>query len=188
MVTPGRPLIAGIVSDRGAGVDPLSLVIGYKQTLLLASLYDPTTGLVLWALDGAPKIGLGKTPMLAIASDYQESKNIDTPGGAVLPNSAFAQTRLEVVDAPVVTWLLPKAGACLRSREALVATASSTKAVRGVRFMLDGKRIGFDKGSAGLHSVVWNTAGVKKGRHVLTAVVTDAGGRSATAWRGIRAC
>ena len=36
---------------------PLSLVLAYKQTLLLAALYDPGSGLVLWALDGAPKIG-----------------------------------------------------------------------------------------------------------------------------------
>ena len=80
VVTPGRPLIAGIVSDHGSGVDPLSLVLAYKQTLLLAALYDPGSGLVLWALDGAPKIGGGKTPMLAIASDYQESKNLDQAG------------------------------------------------------------------------------------------------------------
>ena len=94
VVTPGRPLIAGIVSDRGAGVDPLSLVIGYKQTLLLAALYDPDHGLVLWALDGAPKIGPGKTPLLAVASDYQESKNIDQAGEhppqLELPHSAAA--------------------------------------------------------------------------------------------------
>jgi NAD(P)-dependent dehydrogenase (short-subunit alcohol dehydrogenase family) len=44
------------------------------------SLYDPVSGLVVWALDGAPKIGLGRTPVLAVASDYQESKNIDQAG------------------------------------------------------------------------------------------------------------
>jgi len=104
---PGRPLIAGIVSDRGSGVDPLSLVLAYKQTLLLAALYDSGSGLVLWALDGAPKIGAGKTPMLAIASDYQESKNLDQAGN-VLPNSVFRGFGLRAVTRPTVTWLLPR--------------------------------------------------------------------------------
>ena len=73
-------MLAAIATDGGAGVDPLSLVIGYKQSLLLAALYDPVTGLVLWPLSGAPKIGVGRTSMIAVASDYQESKNVDQAG------------------------------------------------------------------------------------------------------------
>ena len=76
VVTPGRPLIAGIVSDRGSGVDPLSLVLAYKQTLLLGALYDPGSGLVLWALDGAPKIGVGKT---ADARDRLRLPGVEEP-------------------------------------------------------------------------------------------------------------
>jgi len=77
-------------------------VIGYKQTLLLASLYDPGSGLVLWALDGAPKIPPGKTPLLAVASDYQESKNIDQAGN-VLPNSSFRSLQLRAVKRPTTS-------------------------------------------------------------------------------------
>ena len=188
-VAAGRPLLVARVADLGSGVDPLSLVISYKRVLVGAAFYDPVSGLALFPLPArAPALSPGETPTTLFASDFQESKNIDTPGGAVLPNSAFAQNRIEVVDAPVVTWLLPRAAACVRSREGLVATASSTKPVRGVRFLVDGKRIGFDKGNAGLHSTIWKTGGVKKRRHVLTAVVTDAGGRTATAWRAVRVC
>src|SRR5438093_947357 len=37
-VSAGRPMLAAIVTDRNAGVDPLSLVVGYKRILLLAAL------------------------------------------------------------------------------------------------------------------------------------------------------
>ena len=97
VVSAGRPMLAAIATDRGAGVDPLSLVIGYKQYLLLAALYDPVSGLVLWPLSGAPKIGVGRTPLIAIASDFQESKNVDQAGANVLPNTAFRSMRLRAV-------------------------------------------------------------------------------------------
>ena len=44
------------------------------------------------------------------------------------------------------------------------------------------------KGTGGLYSAVWKSAGATKGRHVLRAVVTDAAGRSAFAERGVRVC
>ena len=188
VVTPGRPLIAGIVSDRGAGVDPLSLVIGYKQTLLLAALYDPGTGLVLWALDGAPKIGPGKTPLLAVASDYQESKNIDQAGN-VLPNSSFRTLKLRAVKRPTLTWLLPRPLACATRVERLFVTAGATRGVRSVRF-LDGKRVIATErhGGEGLFGTTWRTKKARAGRHVLRAVVTDRRGATASATRAVRVC
>ena len=186
VVTPGRPLIAGIVSDRGAGVDPLSLVIGYKQSLLLAALYDPGSGLVLWALDGAPKIGVGKTPMLAIASDYQESKNIDQAGN-VLPNSVFRSFPLRAVTRPTLTWLLPRPRACATG--GLFVLAGASHGVRSVKFF-DGKRLIATerRGSEGLFATPWRTAKARAGRHVLRAVVTDRRGATASATRRVRVC
>ncbi|HSB39912.1 MAG TPA: S8 family serine peptidase [Gaiellaceae bacterium] len=188
VVSPGRPLLAGIVSDRGAGVDPLSLVIGYKQTLLLAALYDPGSGLVLWALDGAPRIGLGRTPLVAIASDYQESKNIDQAGN-LLPNSAFRSIRLRAVARPTVNWLLPQPRACVGRVEPLFATAGSTRGVRKVTFY-DGKRriATVRRGLEGLYQTPWRTRTAKRGRHVLRAVATDRRGRTASARRLVRVC
>jgi subtilisin family serine protease len=186
VVTPGRPLIAGIVTDRGAGVDPLSLVIGYKQTLLLAALYDPSSGLVLWALDGAPKIGLGKTPMLAIASDYQESKNIDQAGN-ILPNSVFRSFRLRAVTRPTVTWLLPRPGACAAG--GLFVVAGATHGVRSVKFFDRKRLIATERrGSEGLFATPWRTRKARAGRHLLRAVVTDRRGATASATRRVRVC
>ena len=188
VVSPGRPLIAGIATDRGAGVDPLSLVIGYKQTLLLAALYDARTGLVIWALDGAPRIGLGKTPMIAVASDYQESKNIDQAGN-ILPNTSFKSLRVRAVARPTLTWLLPKPGACVRSQTSLFVVAGARRGVRSVRFY-DGRRlIGTVRhGSEGLFGRPWSTAKAKRGRHVLRAVVTDRRGATASARRVVGVC
>jgi hypothetical protein len=188
VVTPGRPLIAGLVSDRGAGVDPLSLVIGYKQTLLLASLYDPGSGLVLWALDGAPKIPPGKTPLLAVASDYQESKNIDQAGN-VLPNSSFRSLQLRAVKRPTINWLLPRPLACGARVESLLVVAGASRGVRSVRFF-DGKRLIATKrsGSEGLFGAAWHTAKAARGRHLLRAVVTDHRGATVSATRVVRVC
>jgi subtilisin family serine protease len=186
VVTPGRPLIAGIATDRGAGVDPLSLVLAYKQTLLLAALYDPGTGLVLWPLDGAPRVRVGKTPMTAVASDYQESKNIDQAGN-LLPNSVFRNFGLRAVARPTVTWLLPRPLACATVGPVVIAGASH--GVRSVKFY-DGKRlIGTQRhGNEGLYSTSWRTAKARRGRHVLRAVVTDRRGATASATRRVRVC
>jgi hypothetical protein len=188
VVTPGRPLLAAVATDRGAGIDPLSLVIGYKSALLLAALYDPSTGLILWPLDGAPQIGLGKTPLVAIASDYQESKNIDQAGN-VLPNSSFLSVGLRAVARPTLTWLLPRPRACVARREPLFVIAGALHKVRSVRFF-DGKRpIGTVKsGAGGLYTQTWRTAKAKRGRHVLRALVTDRRGATASATRVARVC
>jgi len=188
VVSAGRPLLAAVATDRGAGVDPLSLVIGYKRTLLLAALYDPVSGLALWPLDGAPKIGLGKTPMIAIASDYQESKNIDQ-AGALLPNTAFRSFRLRAMKGPTVTWLLPRPRACVARVEALFVTAGSTRGVRSVRFF-DGRRLIAKRteGVESLYDTPWRTRKAHRGRHVLRAVVTDRRGATASAKRLVRVC
>ena len=188
VVSPGRPLLAGIVSDRGAGVDPLSLVVGYKRTLLLAALYDPGSGLVLWALDGAPRILLGRTPLIAVASDYQESKNIDQAGD-LLPNSAFRSIRLRAVARPTVNWLLPQPHACAGRVEPLFVTAGSTRGVRKVTFF-DGKRriATVTRGVEGLYDASWRTRKAHRGRHLLRAVVIDRLGRTASARRLVRVC
>jgi hypothetical protein len=182
-------MLAGIATDRGAGVDPLSLVIGYKQTLLLAALYDPGTGLALWPLTLGPKVGVGRTPVIAVASDYQESKNVDQAGANVLPNTAFRALRLRVVAKPTATWLLPKARTCARKVESLFVTAGSAKGVRSVRF-LDGraKIAKVTRSIEGLYLTTWRTAKASRGKHVLRAVVTDRRGKTASVTRILRVC
>ena len=188
-VTAGRPLLAAITTDRGAGVDPLSLVVGYKQALLLAAFYDPFSGLVIWLLDGAPKIGVGKTSMIAVSSDYQESKNVDQAGENILPNTAFRSFKLRGVAGPTITWLLPTRNQCVTKPASLAVSAGSKAGVRSVRFF-DGKRFlgKRTRGVEGLFVFDWKSGKAKRGRHVLRAVVTDRRGRHAKAQRLARVC
>ena len=188
-VSSGRPALAAIVKDKGAGVDPLSLVVGYRGVLLLAALYDPGSGLAVWLLDGAPKIPVGKTATIAVGSDYQESKNVDQAGANILPNTAFKRLRLRAVARPVVTWLLPSSNACVAKRESLIVSAGSPRQVRNVvfydgRHKLSTQRAGF----SGLYSAVWRRGKAAHGRHVLRAVVTDRKGAHAQARRVVRVC
>jgi minor extracellular serine protease Vpr len=188
-VSAGRPALAAIVRDGGAGVDPLSLVISYKQVLLLAALYDRSTGLAIWLLDSAPKIKRGKTPLTVVASDYQESKNVDQAGANILPNSLFRRLRLRAVNTPTVEWLLPAARACVRGSASLIVAGGSPRGVRSVAFFVGHRRISKQRGSQlGVYGATWRTKKASRGRHLLRVVLTDRKGRRAQARRVVRVC
>jgi minor extracellular serine protease Vpr len=189
-VTAGRPLIVAQVLDTQSGVDPLSLVFAYDRVLIGASLYDPASGLVVFGLPPqAPSLDVGRTKSIVAASDYQEAKNINTVGDALMPNTAFLQATLRVVDGPTVSWLEPPSRACALARDQLFVVADSTADVRTVVFH-DGRRlIGSAVGGASsVYSKRWRTTGLKRGVHHLKATVIDTSGRAATAMRAIRVC
>jgi len=189
-VAAGRSLIAARVTDGGAGVDPISLVIGYRQALVGAAAYDPFSGLALFPIPGAaPAFRTGRTPSVLLASDFQESKNVDQAGANVLPNTRFKPARIRVVRGPALTWLNPTSRGCVARREPLLVTASSTAKLRSVRYY-DGSRgiATVRNGVAGLYSATWRTAKAKKGRHVLRAVVLDRNGRALSVRRAVRVC
>jgi subtilisin family serine protease len=189
-VTAGRPLIVAQAIDLGSGVDPLSLAIGYKHVLVGASQYDPASGLAVFGLpNAAPRLTPGQVPFAMEGSDYQEAKNIDTIGNEILPNTAFLGTKLTVVDGPTVSWIEPPAGVCAVKHDQLTVVADSTAAVRRVVFAADGTSVGVDKGNVGpVYSHAWNTTKLRRGTHSLTATVTDAKGRTASARRTILVC
>ena len=189
-VTAGRPLLVAEAIDLQSGVDPLSLVINYNNALVGASAYDPSTGLVLFGIpSAAPALKAGTTKTIMSASDYQEAKNINTVGDAILPNTAFQQSKLTVVDGPTVTWIEPPAHVCAFKSDRLVVVAGATKKIKNVTFTDGGKRIGVDKtGPGGVYSVAWNTKGLKKGTRHLLATVTDAAGHTAAAGRELKIC
>ena len=189
-VAAGRPTIALRVVDAGAGVDPYSIVIGYGQSLIGASAYDPSSGIALFTLPrAAPVLKAGRRNIAASAADFQEAKNVDSVGDELLPNTAFAAGPIRVVAGPVVTWLTPGTRECVPRRAALSVLASSNAAVRSVRF-LDGRRTiaTVRRGPAGYFTTTWRNGGAAKGRHTLRAVVTDAKGRRARAERVVRIC
>jgi subtilisin family serine protease len=196
-VAAGHPTIAirvldigSSLFDPGSGIDPLSLVISYGGALIGAAAYDPASGIALFPLpDRAPGLRAGNRRLVAVASDFQESKNLNTTGADIMPNTSFADGTLKVVSGPAVSWLIPDARACGSARTDLVVLASSTARIRSVRFLDGARTIAVDRsGSAGIYSATWRIAGAAKGAHTLRAVVRDAAGRSFESRRVVRVC
>ncbi len=189
-VAAGRPTIVARAVDDKSGVDPLSLVLAYGTTLVGASAYDAASGTVVFALPApARKLKLGTQSLVVAASDLQESKNVNTIGANVMPNTTFARKRLSVVKGPVLTWLAPAAGRCVPRRAGLVVVASDTHAIASVAFY-DGKRriARVERGVAGLYATTWSSSKLPHGRHTLRAVVADKAGKQATSTRVVRVC
>ncbi|HEU5279844.1 MAG TPA: S8 family serine peptidase [Gaiellaceae bacterium] len=189
-VSSGRPTIVARVLDKGAGVEPLSLVIAYRGVLVGAVVYDPVSGVAIFPLPGAAaKLPAGRTRAILSAADYQETKNVNSTGADILPNTAFRPVAITAVSGPALTWVAPAVNACLGKTAALIVVASSTKRVRSVRFFVDGKQIAVDrKGVADVFSGSWGTSFVGSGSHELRALATDAGGRMFAAARRVRIC
>lgn len=187
-VTAGRPTIALQTLDRQSGVDPYSLVIGYHGVLVAPVAYDPISGLAVFPLPtAAPVLRPGHRQMLAVSSDFQESKNIDTTGNKLLPNTRTIASKLHVVNGPTVDWLLPSSGACVRKGDPLLVTADAPRGVKGLRFLLDGHKVGAAKRGP-VH--LWNgrLGKLRKGSHLLEAVATIKGGPTTTARLRVRTC
>jgi hypothetical protein len=189
-VTAGRPTIVFRVRDRGAGVNPLSLLLEYRRAIVGASAYDVLSGLAVFVLpSGAPRLARGRVPAVVVASDYQESKNVSTFGRNIMPNSRFRSLAFQVVQGTTIEWLLPDRGACVRGRVPLLVVAGSTRQISSVRFFDGGRRIGTDRrGGAGLYSATWAARRARRGRHVLRAVVITRGGRPVAASLRVRVC
>jgi hypothetical protein len=189
-VAAGRPTIALRVLDLGAGVDPYSLVIGYGRTLVGAAVYDPASGIALFPLPSrAAELKTGKQLLTASAADFQESKNVDSVGDELLPNTAFASGNIRIVNRPTITWITPEVNECTARQAPLLVLASSPVALRSVRFFDGRKPVATDKqGGAGLFTAVWKRGAAAKGKHTLRAIVTDAKGRKAEAQRVVRVC
>ena len=177
-VAKGRPTIVAHVTDAGAGVDPLSLVIAYRGVLVGAALYDPTSGIAIFPLPPqAAKFPGGRTRAVLSASDFQESKNVNGVGDNILPNTTFRPVSITGVSGPAVTWVSPAENQCVSKTVSLVVVAGSTKPVRSVRFLVDGKQIASDRrGAADVYTGTWQTRFAPPGRHRLAAVATDSAG------------
>jgi hypothetical protein len=106
-----------------------------------------------------------------------------------MPNTNARQIRIDVVNGPAVTWLVPELRQCVAARQSLLVVASATDRIRGVGFLVDGKVISVDRsGPAGLYQATWRTRGASKGTHRVTARVTTRSGKVATESRVVRKC
>ena len=190
-VAAGRPTIVARSLDTQSGVDPLSLTIGYKGVLVGAASYDPISGIAVFPLpSSAPTLKTGKITLGLESSDFEEAKNVDTTGTAIMPNTRFASAKLQVVAGVAVNWLVPETQACLVKSQRLVVVASSTSAVKSVRFAVDGRTVAVAKnGAAGVFAATWKgSAAAKHGKHSLTATAVDGGGHTGSAKRVVVSC
>jgi hypothetical protein len=173
-VTMGRPMIAARVTDSGSGVDPLSLVIEYRRRVLLgAAFYDPTSGLALFPIPrSAPPVVRGLYRGAALASDNQETKNIDQIGVNILPNTTIKRVNVRGVRGATVIWLLPLGTSCLKGRTGLAVTAAAPGKIKRVVFFDGSRRIAtVRRGTLGLYNTFWQTRSVRKGLHRLKVAV-----------------
>jgi hypothetical protein len=190
-VAVGRPTLAVRAQDRGAGVDPFSLLIAYRGVAVGASAYDASSGIAIYVLPNeAPTVRRGRNSAVLAGADFQESKNVSIFGPNVTPNTRFRFANIRGVRGTVMTWLLPRRRGCLRgNRQELLVLVSTTNRIRRVRFF-DGRRlIGTDRtGDAGLYSINWRNRRAREGLHRLRAVAISARGRDARTSRVVRVC
>jgi hypothetical protein len=189
-VAAGRPSIAARVTDAGSGVDPLALTLDYRGLQLGATLFDPQTGVAVFALPrDAPVLQPPDARIRVIASDYQEGKNVNTVGENLLPNTTFRIAQPRVLARPTITWLDPRTGSCVRRGTKLVVVASSRAAISSVGFYNGTRQIVRVRRSvAGVYTATWRTSGGPTGRRTLTAILSDTAGREARASRVVRVC
>ncbi len=190
----GRPTVVARITDAKSGVDPHSLQLFFgpasSRTSVGATLWDPETGIAAFSI---PREATPLQPatqfMQVLASDYQESKNINTESGTPLPNTRFAGLRAEAVNRPTITWITPERGRCLATRQKLLVVANDRAPISSVGFFDGSRQIGrIRRNVAGLYQMTWRTRGKRRGAHTLTAVVSDVRGREAEATQTVRIC
>jgi hypothetical protein len=190
----GRPTIVAKITDAKSGVDPHSLQLFFgptgRQSSVGATLFDPATGIAAFSVPReALPLQLGAQFMQVVASDFQESKNINTESDSPLPNTRFRGIRAEAVDRPTVTWVTPEKGKCLAARQKLLVVANDNVQISSVGFFDGNRQIArVRKNVAGLYETTWRTSGKRKGAHTLTAVASDVRGREAEAAQTVRIC
>jgi hypothetical protein len=188
-VAAGRPTIVARVTDAGAGVDPLSLLLLYKELQVGASAFDPSTGVAVFQFPrNTNPLPTGPGFMKIVASDYQEAKNANVAGDNLMPNTAFKGVRLDVLSGASVTWIAPGTGGCTKRGAQLQVAASSRALISSVIFYDGARKVArVKKNSFGVYTTPW-TGRAAKGRHTLTAVVADVAGREARSKRVVRVC
>jgi minor extracellular serine protease Vpr len=179
-VTAGRPTLVFRTTDAQSGVDPQSLTFGFGGALVAVGTYQRPTGLAIFPLpNGVSALRPGTTRVRMMSSDFQESKNIDTQGSNIMPNTRTAAAAMHVVSGLAVDWLLTQ---CRR----LEVAAGSPARVTSVRFEVDGRHVVTARhGPDGFWSANVRLA---RARHVLLATAVDAKGRKSSARRIVGTC
>ncbi|MGE5625135.1 MAG: beta strand repeat-containing protein [Bacillota bacterium] len=113
----------------------------------------------------------GSHTLTAVATDSGGNSTTATPVTVMVSNST---------PTPTVSLTAPANGATVSSTVAVSANATeSDGSIASMQFKLDGANLGAAD-TVAPYSVSWDTTTATNGSHTLTAVVTDAGGNSAT--------
>ena len=190
----GRPTVVAKITDAKSGVDPHSLQLFFgpstRRSTVSATLWDPATSIAAFSVPReALPLGAGTQFMQVVASDYQESKNINSDSDSPLPNTRFAGLRADAVNAPTITWITPEKGRCVAARQKLLVVANDNVQISSVGFFDGNRQIGrVRRNVAGLYEMTWRTRGKRRGEHALTAVVSDVRGREAETSQTVRIC
>ncbi len=190
----GRPTVVAKITDAKSGVDPLALQLFFgpssRRTAVGATLFDPATGIAAFSVPREALPLEAETQfMQVVASDFQESKNINTDSDSPLPNTRFQGLRAEAVNRPTITWITPEKGRCVAARQKLLVVANDNVQISSVGFFDGNRQIGrVRKNVAGLYEMTWRTGSKRKGAHTLTAVASDVRGREAEASQAVRIC
>jgi subtilisin family serine protease len=177
-VSAGRPTLVFHTTDAQSGVDPSSLTIGYRGSLVAVGTFDRDSGLASFPLPGStPRLRPGTVRLTMIASDFQEAKNVDTVGANIMPNTRRTVATVRVVAGPALDWLVPAARACVARTQRVLVAASGA---RSVVVRVDGRRAVRAHGSLGIWSA---TVSFARGRHTLSAA-----GGGTTITRSVRVC
>ncbi|MBI5003685.1 fibronectin type III domain-containing protein [Candidatus Kaiserbacteria bacterium] len=117
-------------------------------------------------------VALGGTPIAippGLAALAQQGQNPTTP--STTPN-------------PLAISFTAPATSTVSGTVTLTAVASSTNAILGVQFKLDGANLNAED-TTSPYSISWNTASTTNGAHTLAAVARDAAGNRATSTRAV---
>ncbi len=104
---------------------------------------------------------------------------VDSAGRRSGQTSLSARTN-DCSDAPSVSITAPANGSSVSGTVAISANATDDDGVVGVQFTLDGANLGAEDTTAP-YGLGWNTTTVPGGTHVLSAIVRDPSGNTATA-------
>lgn len=151
-------LAVGLFGNLASGAQFLSQLIGVICVGLYCVIFS---GIVFWGVKRV--FGLRVSEEIEIAGlDYHE-------------HGISGYRGLRDMTPPWVSLLSPNYGAKVSGTIDILADATDDRGVSGVRFTLDGERLG-DESETEPYKIIWDSRSVENGEHSLIAIAWDAAG------------
>jgi Amt family ammonium transporter len=151
-------LAVGLFGNLASGAQFLSQLIGVICVGLYCVIFS---GIVFWSVKRV--FGLRVSEEIEIAGlDFHE-------------HGISGYRGLRDMTPPWVSLLSPNYGATVSGTIDVLADATDDRGVFGVRFTLDGERLG-DESETAPYKIIWDSRSVENGEHSLIAIAWDAAG------------